>query len=618
MQKLFFLFVTFMIVIIILGRGTSGESYRVPLEVLRDPAGRMTLDDVLDPGTSLDFLAVSGQGFTGGFTRDTFWFRFEIKPFETGATQVFLEVQPPYLDNIQLFVPDANGGYQSSLAGDIYPFSERIIAYRAPVLIFPNPPAPITAYIRLQSHSTSAMFVTAWTPSEFYEASLLEYILFGGYIGLLLVFIGFNLSRRQWLGLTGLQFHMLFIASILLATLSSSGLIGQYVWPEQPWFNQIMTPVTTLGLLIAAYMHYARLMNDGDGGTARARLIEDIIYGIFAVCFVSIFLGSYVVTAPFFIIVSAAAGIWLTTRYLTASVKKGMAFWTLASLLCGLVGFLLTALSILGILPGYVLLMNAFYLTSLATMVNYQILINVRIKRLASTQQHALLEAAKLQERLLNEQTFSDTQSRFLAMIHHELRTPLSVIRLTLGMKNASLKVKTYANEAVRNIETILERSALSQKLDHNTLTPRYQEIDIVNLIEQLFIQSPENSRLCLEISPETGKHTVKTDPDLLMIVLTNVIENSVKYAVEESSIDIAIKFQSESFKCCITVSNKLDNAHEIDTTNIFNRYVRAPSAAKFSGSGLGLYIAKGLVNSLHGDISCALSQEKIEFKICL
>lgn len=73
-----------------LGRGNFGESYRLPLEVLRDPAGELSLDENLDTGTTLDFLTVSGQGFTGGFTRDTFSFRFENKPFKRPTNQVFL------------------------------------------------------------------------------------------------------------------------------------------------------------------------------------------------------------------------------------------------------------------------------------------------------------------------------------------------------------------------------------------------------------------------------------------------------------------------------------------------------------------------------------------------
>lgn len=190
-----FLFITLIVVMISLGRGNFGESYRLPLEVLRDPAGELSLDENLDTGTTLDFLTVSGQGFTGGFTRDTFSFRFEIKPFKRPTNQVFLDIHPPYLGNVQLFVPDTNDGYLTFLARDIYPLLDRLLAYGGPALFIPNPKTALTAYNGLQSDSTSAMFLTAWTPYEFYEASLLECIMFGGYIGLLLIFIAFNLSR---------------------------------------------------------------------------------------------------------------------------------------------------------------------------------------------------------------------------------------------------------------------------------------------------------------------------------------------------------------------------------------------------------------------------------------
>jgi signal transduction histidine kinase len=243
---------------------------------------------------------------------------------------------------------------------------------------------------------------------------------------------------------------------------------------------------------------------------------------------------------------------------------------------------------------------------------------NLRVARLENVQRQALFEAIYLQKRLASEQQISEFQTRFLAMIHHELRTPLSVIRLALGMKNASPKVKSHAIEAVRNIDIILERCSLSQRLDHAPITPNIKEVEIYSFIENALTKMPGQHRLQLNESHDIPGYVVKTDPDLLRILLNNVIENALKYAVEESMIDIAIARRFEFFECCITISNRLEHPEEVDISKIFERYVRTASAAKHSGSGLGLYIAKGLAESLNGEITCTVDKGIIHFEICL
>jgi two-component system, sensor histidine kinase LadS len=608
------------ILLIFMARDSSGTSYHIPLEVLRDPGAVLTLEEVIsasDKGT-LPFTRVSGQGYTGGYSRDVLWFKFEIRPLSPAAPVLFLEIQPPYLDDIQLFFPDSQGQFQKISTGDIYPFSERLVPYRSPVISLANPVTSFTAYIRLQTTSTSAMFLKAWTPGEFYASSLREYMVIGAYVGILLLFILGNMSRREWRAQSGIAYYVIYIFGILLVVLSSGGLLSQFVWPDQPWLDQLMTPASTLGMVAATTLYYGHLFGVSRGDSKLLIVIRRFMVALVIAGFVAITLNRYVEFVPYFLAISTGIGLLLaakSTKMLKIHAEESR--WLIAGWCASLTGFTITGLTTIGVLPGYPILLNAYHFSTVATIFNYQILMNLRIARLANAEQLAKIEALNANERLLSEQRVSELQSRFLAMIHHELRTPLSIIRLALGMKNASPKIKMHASDAVRNIDTILERCALSQRLEHAQITPNFKNVDVPSLLTLMISKLAEHERIVLELRPAGGSYMISTDPDFLVIMLRNLLENAFKYAVENSLVEITVTGKSDLHELCITITNQVEHPEEIDTVKIFERYVRTPSATRLSGSGLGLYIAKGLADSLRAEMDCYLDKNKINFRVC-
>jgi hypothetical protein len=101
------------------------------LAVLAYPQGTETLASVRATERQADFKPVIG-GFAGGYTRQVHWFRFSVE-VPPHADETWLEIQPPYLDDLRLYAPDAAGGaLRERVAGDRLPFSHRELATTAP------------------------------------------------------------------------------------------------------------------------------------------------------------------------------------------------------------------------------------------------------------------------------------------------------------------------------------------------------------------------------------------------------------------------------------------------------------------------------------------------------
>ena len=92
------------------------------------------------------------------------------------------------------------------------------------------------------------------------------------------------------------------------------------------------------------------------------------------------------------------------------------------------------------------------------------------------------------------------------------------------------------------------------------------------------------------------------SDEKILALALTNLVQNAIKYAPEETEISIGIT-EGET-QIAFYVSDKGIGIPEAEQKFIFNRYFRAENALTLQGTGIGLNIAKSHLNQLQGDLT--------------
>jgi signal transduction histidine kinase len=212
-------------------------------------------------------------------------------------------------------------------------------------------------------------------------------------------------------------------------------------------------------------------------------------------------------------------------------------------------------------------------------------------------------------------------QGRFMDMLTHELKTLISVVRMSLGPLDMQGKTRGHAERALQDMSDIVERCRQMDQLEQHKLSTFPQRCRVDELLRQLcgsYMATGEAAgriELTAEQLPE-----LHADEQLLRIILANLIGNAVKYSLPESAVEIHA--QSERYDGIegvqVTVQNLPGAAGAPDPAQVFGKYYRSPGASGKSGSGLGLYLVRSITGLLRGHIAYDVVQNKVRFSLWL
>ncbi len=197
------------------------------------------------------------------------------------------------------------------------------------------------------------------------------------------------------------------------------------------------------------------------------------------------------------------------------------------------------------------------------------------------------------------------------SFLSHDLRAPLtSLLALVeisqdkerLSTDEAFLKrVKMYANRTLSLAEDFLQVS----ELEHRTEL-HFELVDIgmiiTNAIDAIWDQSSKKNIRIIDTFPEEPIY-IKGNPGLLERALLNLLDNSVKYSDDNTTIEVSLKREDKKVLCCIQ-----DAGFGIDEEaqpKIFDHYFRSdnPNSSGIKGSGLGLSFVKSVAEKHGGSI---------------
>lgn len=209
------------------------------MDVLSDPSGRLTIDDITSPETASRFKPVSTR-FYGGFTKATVWLRFTLRRMdEKTDAKWWLEIYPPFLDYVTLYEPAGPGAgsasYREKNEGRLLPLRTREIAARN--FVFEThlaDTAPHTYYMRVQSAGTLFVDAALWTPRAFARASNTASMLLGGFYGIAFLITLLNLIF--WFILRDRLFivYSLFVVTLSIIWVTGNGYASLYLLPDSP------------------------------------------------------------------------------------------------------------------------------------------------------------------------------------------------------------------------------------------------------------------------------------------------------------------------------------------------------------------------------------------------
>jgi signal transduction histidine kinase len=212
------------------------------------------------------------------------------------------------------------------------------------------------------------------------------------------------------------------------------------------------------------------------------------------------------------------------------------------------------------------------------------------------------------------DRSVDELKSEFLATVSHELRTPLSAIygaATTLNRREAlapTLRdelLRMLVDETMR-LRRLVEDLLSTFALESDRIGLNADAIDSVSLVQRVAdavrIGSRDDVTITLDVPDELLPPLV-TDGDKLRQVLTNLIENALKYSPSGS--DVAVGIERREAKLRFYVRDHGPGIAPDEQRRIFDKFYRVASAENggVRGSGLGLYVSRELVRRMEGRI---------------
>lgn len=233
---------------------------------------------------------------------------------------------------------------------------------------------------------------------------------------------------------------------------------------------------------------------------------------------------------------------------------------------------------------------------------------------------------------IIQANSVQQAQTEFVSTVSHELRTPLTSIKgfadtiLRAGDRlDASQQrryvgiIKDQADRLTRLVEDLLAVSRLESKRMQLTI----RAIDLTDAVQRVvrnLADKARNHKLAVTIPP--GLPPVWADADRLEQILTNLIDNAIKYSPAKTVVTVVARdiLDSEKEMVEFAVSDEGVGIPQEHLPEIFTKFSRLdnPLVRQTEGTGLGLYITRSLVLALGGQIKVTSSPGRTTFTVQL
>lgn len=247
---------------------------------------------------------------------------------------------------------------------------------------------------------------------------------------------------------------------------------------------------------------------------------------------------------------------------------------------------------------------------------NVQITVSSGDKTVTRLAKAINLQLTKLRK---SKQQYSDGDRELkeaITNISHDLRTPLTAICGYLDL----LEKQNHSEDTERYIEQIRNRSEVLKQLTEELFrysiissTPElsYEKVNLCRVLEESLI-SFEGAMQQAGIQPEIQMPNVPVwrtlDYSAVVRVFGNIINNAIRY----SDCDFQVRLEENGR---ITFSNTTNKLTTVEVGKLFDRFYTVDTARK--STGLGLAIAKTLVEKMNGKIEANIKNKKLNIVIC-
>ena len=205
-----------------------------------------------------------------------------------------------------------------------------------------------------------------------------------------------------------------------------------------------------------------------------------------------------------------------------------------------------------------------------------------------------------------------EQQKQFVADASHELKTPLTVIlannNIMMSHTNSTVKDEKQwlesTEEEAQHMKSLIDQMLFLAKSDAGETNVEMSEVDFSEIVEGTSLNfEPVAFEKGVMIDPQIDSEVTLIGNATQLNQLSHIlIDNAVKYSEENSTVTIKLKKNSDGVE--FSVNNFGSVISEDDLEHIFDRFYRAEKSRTTKGYGLGLSIAKKIVESTNGKLT--------------
>lgn len=585
-------------------------------EVLLDATGHLAVADVVNAA----FTPVGGI-FAGGYSRDVVWMRVVVRPAADGAPLV-LRILPTYLNHLTFYQPDRqrSGEWVTQVSGNRIPWRER--PYPAVALGFTIQPATQTTYyLRLDTASSAMLNVEALSVGDAAHSNIYAMLWQGLFLSIIFWIIVWAVQdfvlHRDWLSLNFAGAHTVFLLYMFTITGNLSPVLSDsHLIPD---FTSWLVALLVLSKLL---LHRQLLLQ-----FELSRYARWVLWVLPGAALTALVLLAFGQVSVALVLANSVALLSAPTLLVVALTMRGGA---LPGLGATRVFYALLAFSlILYFLPTHgwtsanVLSLYGAIFQGLASTVLFGGLMYWRSHRLRQQGAQAQWKLRLSQRQVEDQQARLEEQGRFTAMLTHELKNPMAVIRLnvdTLPRPDGDAhtdKRHQRIDRALTDIDALVERCVLTDRIDQHQTLSVSSAANLAQIVSEVLERQPEAVRVRLKVEPALPP--VEGDDQLLGVAIGNLIDNALKYAPATSPVDVRIHAAvgpDQRAGVQVDVINLPGPAGLPDPKQAYDKYHRGAMANGKPGMGVGLYLVKAIAQQHGGTIRQSLADGSIVFSL--
>lgn len=565
-----------------------------------------------------------------GFGSQAQWVRLKIGAVDPqGPATLVLRIRPVFLDEVTLYDPvELARGKPPMVAGDHTEWAATDFESLHHTFTIAAQPQPREIWLRLVTTSTQMMYVEALSPKEFQRT---EHSLWLGYDLLLALLVSFLL----WVLMAWLRDHDPVNGLFVIRQAVFLAYTAVFLGYHRIVFDGVLSPVNQnhlyswvvfMGTATSLAFEF-RFLGEYEIPKWGRYILRSLLLCSVAVMVLMVFGHEAValrsnmqLTGAIFLLlptialsIKGASTHPSTERYLLPKAA------IVAYYLMLLVFFAMALLSNLGVVQGNNMSIYGVLLYGLYSGAFVSGLLIMRSRQRERLQQEIANQFQISRKQLEVETRYRQDQSQLLSMLMHELKTPLAIIDMAFRVHPGQVKTEGYIDRAIENMKSILNRCIQTDRLVDRPFAPQKNHFDVAVQLHQWLEDMPSAKGRC-HISGLASAELV-TDMQCVQIILTNLIENAVKYGANTSPIDVQLddcKQTDGRNGWRVRVCNQPGQTGRPDADLVFTKYYRSASAQRVSGTGLGLYLSHNLAQLIGAQLRYCPDEQRVCFELWL